>query len=85
MAHWDGAQGQAKMAKITQNTPTCDIPPRKAQTQNEKKIFYLQFKTCWIRRWFEQFSSSIAWQVIGLQSSARKVGHMGLKGSKQQL
>ena len=39
MAHWDGAQGQAKMAKITQNTPICDVTPRKAQIQN-KKIFF---------------------------------------------
>jgi len=42
--------------------------PRKAQTQN------------WIRRGFEQLFSSISWRVIGLQSSARKVAHAGLKG-----
>ena len=41
MAHWDSAQGQAKMAKVTQNIPTCGAPPRKAQTQN--KIFFFQF------------------------------------------
>ena len=29
---------------------------------------------------FEQLSSSIAWRVIGLQSSTRKVAHAGLKG-----
>ena len=40
MAHWDSAQGQAKMAKITQNTPTCDVTPRKPQTQNEKCYFF---------------------------------------------
>ena len=39
MAHRDGAQGQAKMAKIMQKNPTCDAPPRKAQTQNEKHFF----------------------------------------------
>jgi len=39
MAHWDDAQGQAKMAKITQKNPTCDVPPRKAQTQNKKFFF----------------------------------------------
>jgi len=40
MAHWDGAQGQAKMAKITRkNTPTRDVPTRKAQTPNEKIFF----------------------------------------------
>jgi len=40
MAHWDGAQDQAKMAKITQNTPTCDVLPKKPQTQNEKRFFF---------------------------------------------
>ena len=39
MAHWDGAQGQAMMTKITQNPPTCDVTPRKAQTQNENFFF----------------------------------------------
>ena len=39
MAHWDGAEGQAKMAK-TQKHPSCDVRPRKAQTWNEKKFFW---------------------------------------------
>jgi len=38
MAHLDGAQGQAKMAKITQKRPYLWRTPRKAQTQN--KIFF---------------------------------------------
>jgi len=33
-----------------------------------------------MRGGFEQLSSSIAWRVIGLQSSARNVAHAGLKG-----
>jgi len=37
-------------------------------------------KTCWIRREFEQLSSSIAWRVIGFQSSAKKRSRAGLKG-----
>jgi len=41
MAHWGGAQGQANMAEITQNTPICDVPPRKAQTRNEKMFFFI--------------------------------------------
>jgi len=41
MAHWDGAQGQEKMAKIMQKAP-----PRKAQTQNEKFFFDFDYKTC---------------------------------------
>jgi len=39
MSHWFGTQGQEKMAKITQNPSTCDVPTRKAQTQNEKNFF----------------------------------------------
>jgi len=39
MAHWDGAQGQAKMSKITQKQPYLWRSPRKAQTQNEKENF----------------------------------------------
>jgi len=35
MDHWDGAQGQAKMAKIMQKQPYLWRSPRKAQTQNE--------------------------------------------------
>jgi len=39
MAHWVGAQGQAKMAKITQNTPTCDVSPQKLKPKT--KNFFL--------------------------------------------
>jgi len=39
MAHCDGAQGQTKMAKITQKHPYLWRSPRKAQTQNKKKFF----------------------------------------------
>jgi len=40
MAHWDSAQGQVKIVKKSKNTPTCDIPPRKPQTQTEKLFFF---------------------------------------------
>jgi len=67
------------MAKMTQKHPYLWRSPQKSSTQNEN--FFFDFdKTCWIRRGFEQFTSSIAWRVIGLQSSARKVAHAGLKG-----
>jgi len=44
MAHWDGAQGQAKMAKITQKHPYLWRSPRKAQIQKEKNFlrYWLQ-------------------------------------------
>jgi len=42
MAHWVGAQGQAKLAKKSQKHPHCrDITPRKPQTQNEINFFNL--------------------------------------------
>ena len=84
MAHWDGAQGQAKMAKIkTQKTPLLEtFPPEKLKPKTKICFFDFDFKTCLIRRGFEQLSSSIAWWVIGLQSSPRKVAHVGLKGLK---
>jgi len=76
MAQWVGAQGQVKVAK---NTPTCGVPPRKPPSKT--KIFFdFDYKTCWIRRGFEQLSSSIDWRVIGLQSSAWNVIFAGLKG-----
>jgi len=60
------AQGQVKMAKKTQKHPTCDAIPRNPQIQNEKQICSLRL--CWMRRGFEQLSSSIAWWVIELQT-----------------
>jgi len=42
IAHWVGAQGQAKMAKITQKQP-CGVPTGKAQIQNKKFFFSIFF------------------------------------------
>jgi len=68
MAQLVGAQGQVNIAK---NTPTCGVPLRKPPSVNEKNFFFdFGYKTCRISREFEQLSSSIAWRVIGLQSSA---------------
>ena len=71
------AQGQVNVAK---NTPTCGVPREKPPPKTKKIFFDFDYKTCWIRRGFEQLSSSIAWQVIGLQSSAWNVVFPGLKG-----
>ena len=82
MAHWDGAQGQAKMDKITKKHSNLWRSPEKSSNPKQKFFFFdFDDKTSWIRRGFEQLSSSIAWQVIGLQSSA-KMAHPGLKGLK---
>jgi len=78
MAHWGSAQGQAKMVKITQKHPYLWRSPQKSSNPKQKLFFHFDFKTCWIRRGFEQLSGSITWRVIGLQSSARKVAHAGL-------
>jgi len=53
--------------------------------ENENLFFNLDYKTCWIRRGIDQLSSSIAWRVIGLQSSAWNVVFAGLKGLKMTL
>ena len=66
MAHWDGAQGQAKMAKITQTQLLVTFPPEKLKPKTKNFLFDFDYKACWIRREFEQLSSSFAWGVIGL-------------------
>jgi len=55
------------------------FPPEKLKPKMKNFFFDFDYKTCWIHRGFEQLPSSIAWRVIGLQSSARKVAHTGLK------
>jgi len=39
MAHWVGTQGQVKLAKKTQNTPTCDVPPENPELES-KNVFF---------------------------------------------
>jgi len=60
MAQWVGAQGRKKVAKLNHLWRS----PRKTPNENEKFFFEFDYKTCWIRREFEQLSSSIAWRVI---------------------
>jgi len=72
MAHWDGAQSQAKMTKIRQNTPTCDVtsrnPPIKNKTHCFSILLFFDFG-------FEQLSSSGGWQVM-----AKRVACANVKG-----
>ena len=58
-------------------SPLAQNPPSKFK----KCFFILNYTKPLVIKGFEQLSSSIAWQVIGLQSSTRKVAHAGLKGS----
>jgi len=67
--------------KKTQKHPHLWRPYQRTPNPKWKKKFYnLNQKTCWIRRWFEQLSSSIGWRVIALQTFAKIVAHAGLKG-----
>jgi len=56
MAHWDSAQGQAKMAKITQKHPYLWCFPQ--QTSNPKQ-----------KTFFSMSTRRLAWPVEGLNSS----------------
>ena len=85
MGQWVGAQGQPKVAYFSKTCPLCDITSRKPPTETENCFFYFGYKTCWIRRGFEQLSSSIAWRVIGLQSFTRKVVHAWLTGFQSNI
>jgi len=80
MGQWVEAQGRPKVVNISKTCPLCDVTSRKSPPKPKICFFDFGYKTCCIRRGFEQLSSSIAWRVIGLQSSARKVAHAGLKG-----
>ena len=70
MALWVGVLGQVASAKNM--SPLCRHPQRTPNSKR-KKIFKLNYKTFRIRRWFEQLSSSIGWQVMLVQSSTKKV------------
>jgi len=78
--------GPAKGGQNFQNMPCLwrhlqkPLPPKPKHF-----IFDFDYKTCWIRKGFEQLSTSIAWQVMGLQSSAKKVSRTGLKGFLNRL
>jgi len=56
MAHWDGTQGQEKMAKITQKHPYLWRSPQKS-SNTKQKIF------------FSILTASLAESVEGLKSS----------------
>ena len=48
------------------------FPPENPPSKTKNLFFDFDYKTCWIRRGFQQLSSSIAWRVVGLQISAKK-------------
>jgi len=44
MAKWVGVQGQVKVAKKNNNTPTCSGLPSERQTESEKRFFLFQLE-----------------------------------------
>jgi len=44
MAHMAAPRAKQRWPKQPKNTTTCDVPPRKAQTQNEKFLFRFWLK-----------------------------------------
>jgi len=74
MAQWVGGPGKGSQKHTHLWRTPWNLPPK---TRNF--FFDFDYKTCWIRRGFEQLSRSIAWRVIRLQSSARNVAFAVLK------
>ena len=58
MAHWDGAQGQEKMAKITQKHPYLWRSPQK--NSNPKQKFFFSILTTRLAESVESLNSSLA-------------------------
>ena len=81
MDHWDNAQGQAKMAKITQKHPYLWRSPQKTLNPKRKKFFFdFDSKTCGIRRGFEQLSSSSGWRFMAKKGGANMLARAIVKG-----
>ena len=69
--HW--RPGPGKVGQKRRNMPSLLRHQQKKNKPKTKKILlHLNWKTCWIRRWFEQLSSSIGWRVIALQKSGAR-------------
>jgi len=70
MAHWVGAQGRVgKLSQKGENISPLWRHPQK-NPNPKRKIFFLNlnYKTCWIRRGFEQLSRSIGSRGMVLQT-----------------
>jgi len=68
---WD--PGPAKAGQNFQSMPSLWRHLQKFPHRKRKTFFFdFDYKTCWIRGWFGSDSNSIAWRVIGLQSSVKR-------------
>jgi len=81
MAHWDSAQGQAKMAKIRQKHPYLWCFPQKSSNP-KRNNFYFDFvsKTCWIHRGFEQLYRSSGWRFMAKKGLGNILARAVVKG-----
>ena len=69
--------GRRKLGQKRKWHPHCDVLAQRTPNPKRKNFFQSQQKTCWIRRWFEQLSSSIGWRVIALQTLRQNFGNRG--------
>ena len=71
MGQWVRAQGQVKVvAKIWKHALIVTSPPENAKLKTKNVFFDLNKKTCWIRKGFEQLSSSGGWQFLAKKGPA---------------
>ena len=75
MAHWDSAQGQAKMAKITQKHPYLWRCPQK--TSNPKQKIFLFILTPRLAESVEGLNSSLAAGDLWPKKGHQYVGSRG--------
>jgi len=77
----DWRPGPGKVGHKNAKTPPLMMcPPENPKPKTKKFFINLNQMTCWIRRWFEQLSSSIGWRVTALQTCAKILAGAGLKG-----
>ena len=83
MGQWVGAQGQVKVAKISQTCPHCDVTSRKRQSENKKRFFFDSTRR--LAASVEGLNSSLAqlpgelWSCKNLKSRVTKVARAGFE------
>ena len=82
MAHWDSAQGQAKMAKKTPKLPYLWRSIQKSSNPRRKIVFsILTPRLSLIRGGFEQLSSSSGWRFMAKKWRANILACAVVKGT----
>jgi len=66
LAYWVGTQGQVNLAKKAKISPQYDFTPENPKPKTKNVFFFnLNYKTCWIRRGYEQRSALLLNQSVG--------------------